>query len=521
LPSTGHYLTSFSWSYSGTLRQNKKQIHLKKLVPHITAVISYFFVLLFFYAAISKLLDFENFQVQLAQSPLLSAYAGFVSYVVILIEIGTVLLLCIPTRRLFGLYVSLGLMAGFTIYIYLILNYSDFIPCSCGGILEKLGWTEHLIFNIGCILLALAGIFLHENNRHIRLVQPVFYSGSIVIASCAFVIILFVSSEYIIKKENNFTRRFLLHPILEDKTFDLKMNSYYFAGLERGKIYLGNVTAPLLLTSVDTSLEKLRSVKVSLDSSDHPFRSIQLRVKDSSYYLFDGSVPVIYRGQLADTIASTISYRDAFFTQLAVLDSLHFAIRTQSSVTRQYVLAGLDLSQAQKLKMYPSILTRQVDGVFDVDGKLITEYNSQKLLYVYTYRNQFMVMDKDMKVLRKLHTIDTTSVAKIEPRRLGNGTHKMGAPPLKVNGTVTSNRNLLFIHSSLKGRHESSQMWKKAAIVDIYRTDKQEYVGSFYIENKGTTHFSYMMADDKYLYVLIENDLKRYRFREPISKYFN
>lgn len=43
--------------------------------------------LLFMYAAMSKMLDFENFQVQLAQSPLLSAYAGFVSYAVITILI--------------------------------------------------------------------------------------------------------------------------------------------------------------------------------------------------------------------------------------------------------------------------------------------------------------------------------------------------------------------------------------------------------------------------------------------------
>lgn len=494
---------------------------MKKLVPHIATTVSYFFILLFCYAAISKLLDFENFQVQLAQSPLLSAYAGFVSYAVILIELETVLLLCIPTRRLLGLYASLGLIAGFTIYIYLILNYSDFIPCSCGGILEKLGWTEHLIFNIGCLVLALAGIFFHRENRHTRRIQPLFYCSSIMVASCALVIVLFVSSEYIIKKENNFTRRFLLHPILEDKTFDLKMNSYYFAGLEGGKIYLGNITAPLLVTSVDTSLEALRSVKVNLDNTDHPFRSIQLQVKDSLYYLYDGSVPVIYRAKLGDTVARTISYQDAFFTQLAVLDSAAFAIRTQSRVNRQYSLASLSLSQMPKLKMYPSILTKQVDGVFDVDGKLIISRNSRELLYTYTYRNQYMIMDKDMNVLRRLHTIDTTTVAKIQPRRLSAGIHKMGAPPLKVNGTLTYNRNLLFIHSSLKGRHESSKMWKKAAVIDIYRTDRQEYVGSFYIENKGSDAFSYMMADDRYLYVLIANELKRYRFREPISKYFN
>lgn len=57
-------------------------------------VVSYLYILLFVYASISKLLDFENFQVQLAQSPLLSAYAGTIAPLVIFTELFIVLLLC-------------------------------------------------------------------------------------------------------------------------------------------------------------------------------------------------------------------------------------------------------------------------------------------------------------------------------------------------------------------------------------------------------------------------------------------
>ena len=61
---------------------------MKTIYKFIPIFASFFFILLFIYAAASKMLDFENFQVQLAQSPLLSAYAGFISYGVIGIEIG-------------------------------------------------------------------------------------------------------------------------------------------------------------------------------------------------------------------------------------------------------------------------------------------------------------------------------------------------------------------------------------------------------------------------------------------------
>ena len=111
------------------------------------------------------MMDFENFQVQIGQSPLLSAFAEFISYAVIIIELIIVLLLMLQRSRIAGLYASTALMSAFTMYIFLILNYSDFIPCSCGGILEKLGWSEHLIFNIVCIILGVLAILVYNKKN--------------------------------------------------------------------------------------------------------------------------------------------------------------------------------------------------------------------------------------------------------------------------------------------------------------------------------------------------------------------
>ncbi|PWN64144.1 MauE/DoxX family redox-associated membrane protein [Chryseobacterium viscerum] len=489
---------------------------MKKSLLILPVIAAYFFVLLFCYAAVSKILDFENFQVQLAQSPLLSAYAGLISYTVIIIELIIALLLCIKNTRLIGLYLSLGIMVSFTVYIYLILNYSDFVPCSCGGILEKLGWTEHMIFNIVCVLMAFTVLYILERQEERKLYRTMISTGAISFVSAGIVIVLFLSSENIIKKENNFTRRFLLHPVIEDKALDLGINSYYFAGVNNGSIYLGNVTAPLILTSVDTALKSSSSMKIHLDRSDYKFRNLQVQEKSPHYYLYDGSVPVIYRGVLGDSSARTISYRDAYFTQLVVIDSSRFTIRTQSRQHRQYTLASMDLSTNPKLKLYPSILEKQIDGVFDSDGKLIGSLGATELIYTYFYRNQFLVMDHDLHVVKRLNTIDTTSRAKIETRQLSDGNHKMTAPPLVVNKTMTASGQLLFNQSNLMGKHESAKEWKNAAIVDVYRTDRQEYVGSFYIQNRKENTMSQMLATDKYLYVLIGNELIRYKFRVPI-----
>jgi uncharacterized membrane protein YphA (DoxX/SURF4 family) len=490
---------------------------MKKALLILPVIIAYFFVLLFCYAGMSKVLDFENFQVQLAQSPLLSAYAGLISYAVIITELIIAVSLCIKCTRLIGLYLSLGIMISFTVYIYLILNYSDFVPCSCGGILENLGWTEHMIFNIACILMAFSGIYIVERQDKRKLFRTMINTGAVSLASAGLVIALFLSSENIIKKENNFTRRFLLHPIIEGKALDLGINSYYFAGVDDGKIYLGNVTAPLILTTIDTALIASSTTKIRLDKSDHKFRNLQVQVSAPYYYLYDGSVPVIYRGKIRDSQAGTISYQDAYFTQLMVLDSSRFAIRTQSRQNQQYMLARLDLNATPKLNLKPSILEKQIDGVFDSDGKLIESKGAKQLIYTYSYRNQFLVMDQDLSVVKKFNTIDTTSHAKIQTRQLSDGKHKMTAPPLIVNKTMTANHQLLFNQSNLVGKHESSKAWKNASVVDVYRTDRQEYVGSFYVQNRKGNTISHILTTDKYLYVLIGNELIRYKFRTALQ----
>lgn len=89
---------------------------------HLVKIVSILLALLFIYAAASKLFDFEAFQVQLAQSPLLSAYAGVISYGILVIEFLVAIILLIPNSNKVGLYASIGLMSAFTLYIYLILS---------------------------------------------------------------------------------------------------------------------------------------------------------------------------------------------------------------------------------------------------------------------------------------------------------------------------------------------------------------------------------------------------------------
>lgn len=199
---------------------------MKTVRTRFIEIVTYFFILLFCYASISKIMDFENFQIQIAQSPLLSAYAVWITYGILIMELLVCILLIFQKTRNIGLYSSYILMVLFSVYIYLILNYSEFIPCSCGGILEKMDWNTHLIFNLVCILIAVLAIVFISNFQQSSRIKIIFRLLLIAVLCFGGMFFLYQKSENILKKDNGFQRRFLQHPILKNGTYDLKINSY-------------------------------------------------------------------------------------------------------------------------------------------------------------------------------------------------------------------------------------------------------------------------------------------------------
>src|ERR1700735_5679553 len=120
-------------------------------------------ILLFLYASISKFLDFKTFIDQMNNQPLPNSWTPFLVWAIPLLEIAISIALLFEYTRLLGLYASLALMILFTVYTGIILlHFFPYIPCSCGGVIQKLTWTQHLILNLFYIALSGIGIILQH-----------------------------------------------------------------------------------------------------------------------------------------------------------------------------------------------------------------------------------------------------------------------------------------------------------------------------------------------------------------------
>jgi len=125
-------------------------------------VISALFILLFVYVATDKLLSHASFVINLKKSPLIGFASRFLSWAVPAIELLISAMLFIPRFRRVGLMAAFFLMTVFTAYIAYMLISSSHLPCSCGGIITRLSWKQHLWLNLALTLLAATGLFLNK-----------------------------------------------------------------------------------------------------------------------------------------------------------------------------------------------------------------------------------------------------------------------------------------------------------------------------------------------------------------------
>lgn len=482
-------------------------------------LICFLYILLFVYAAVSKVMDFENFQVQLGQSPLLSAFARLVSWGVPIVEIVIAILLVIPKFRLVGFFAAFSLMVMFTTYIIIILNFSSYIPCSCGGILEKMSWTQHLVFNSVFVILAAAGILIlaggvSEGRRISKSAALASIFSLSLFCSIGIVILLFMWSEDIIHHRNNFIRRFPHHPISKTHEMNLQFNSYYIAGIDNGKIYLGNVTAPLNILVVDTALHHQQRFIIQLPTKDLTFQRVQVRVKPPYFYVMDGTTPCIFKGTTNDWKVSLLMYGKAYFSLIEPVDSQTFVFRAVSSTAHKNVLGILQRNGATQVKLKDNLLKRQIDGLFDTDGMLLYNEQLQKVIYTYYYRNQYLITDSHLNLDYEEHTIDTISRAQIKVAYIHSRKQsKLSAPPLLVNKGASTYGNYLFINAGLMGLYEPEEMWRTASIIDVYDFLHKRYDFSFYINNQDQKKMEHFQVKGDLVVALIGHKIVTYRLR--------
>ncbi len=132
---------------------------------HVITVIVILISMLFTYAAIFKAMDYSLFLSDMSKSPLLVKYdKNLLAPVVLGTEFLIIILLSFPVTRKAGFFLSFFVMAIFSLYLSTLYFFFTNIPCSCGGILGKMPYPVHIVFNICFTVLSGTGVLLSNKS---------------------------------------------------------------------------------------------------------------------------------------------------------------------------------------------------------------------------------------------------------------------------------------------------------------------------------------------------------------------
>lgn len=132
----------------------------------LTEVTRLMLTFLFAYTSINKLLNLNVFKQTMMTAHIPEVIAEIIAMVIPISEAILVVLLILNQTKRLALIISLFLLLVFTVYIIYMKLWLPKLPCSCGGIIQKLTWNQHLLLNI--IIIALLYYVILTDNKKFR-----------------------------------------------------------------------------------------------------------------------------------------------------------------------------------------------------------------------------------------------------------------------------------------------------------------------------------------------------------------
>lgn len=306
------------------------------------------------------------------------------------------------------------------------------------------------------------------------------------------------------------------------KRWALSEQSHSIAGVNQTSVYLGDIHKPNLL--IEVSLQDSVLLEHVIDVGEE-LSSSSITIDSGSFFVIDYLSFRLFRGTLEAMRGKLCNYDRSFFAEAIPIHARTVVKRCVDSTTRTYTLARQ--IEGEQIEVASGILERQIDGLFCTDG--MTLYNKQLnlLVYIYYYRNQFIVLDTTLRVLAKANTIDPIDRAQIDVRQIRKERSiVLASPPFLVNRYSHTFDNLLFVHSKIKSRNDY-QLLRTHSVIDIYELPTGLYRFSIYVPNfKGHPVKEFIVS--KNLIVALQGDYlalygfdssaysRSLRFKDPV-----
>jgi hypothetical protein len=340
--------------------------------------------------------------------------------------------------------------------------------------------------------------------------RAIIFLSSITAVTGGLIVSLFMLSAYVANRPNGFVRKLPPHVATPTAVLDVGFNSYYIAGADSEGIYLANYTAPLNLLYIDFALAD--TTQIILKVPDHikvVAGEVRIYVDSKNVYFTEGRNPMIRYGSVNDFVIDQVQD-----TTVSFLNSAPVSTRSSMGTYFDPVLKKTVLvrkSTGSDARIDTDILTKQVDGLFCMDGMLAFDNETNSFVYAYFYRNEFVRLDSNMNKVYNARTIDTTSRARISVETItSHEKTTMSTRPFMVNRKICMSEKWVFINSALRANNELDNILEEANPIDVYDLASGKYSRSFYIPVFKENKISSMRVFNNKMFVMMGTEVQAF-----------
>jgi len=302
----------------------------------------------------------------------------------------------------------------------------------------------------------------------------------------------------------------------EPKSFDLKFNSFYIAGLSYENIYLGDNrnSGRLIVTNYSFTFFKEIILKIP-DSVKFAWRAAKILIKYPYVYLVEGITPCIFKGSFPAPVLKKLNIGAIKFDSPIPLTGNNIAFRTRDFEKDIRTITKFNFDSGNFYTAH--VLEKQNDGFFSTDGMFLIDSASFKLVYLYYYRNNYILLDTFLHLIAKLKTIDTVTQANVKTMIVpSEKTIKLSSPPKVINKNACTCDSQLFVQSLLMADNENPIIFKQSSVFDVYSIEKTAYLFSFYINDPSRYKIREFKIIDKKMVVLQDKFILCYQIQSGI-----
>lgn len=320
------------------------------------------------------------------------------------------------------------------------------------------------------------------------------------------------------KNKNGFNRLFIYQQASLKESINLDNDDYSIADILPNHIILYRLKQPSLLIKISFNLRKIRFFTLPLPKNREKITGVNsIRFYNSKAFLMNGGTSYIYK---ADSISK--SRLDIYpFYHADLINSSSFLIMTKKSILgiNRRILKKVNLNGKTTGLYMPE---KQKEGIFSNDGQFKYDKVSNKLIYMFCYRGEFVCLDSNMKIIYKAKTIDTVRNADLETKLIKEPFKDsiqidkiiISKPPLIINRTMSITSSKIYINSNLKADNEDYDKFRRSQVIDIYESKDGQYAGSFYISKFGARRITEFRVYNNIIVAIYQKSLVIYEINE-------